>query len=177
MNAPARIVWLLAGGAWATRSILEFAEPDYWNAVTALDFAAVWLSSACWLILAPAVILIGRLSPSHPPRTTAVVVAGAAVLAGVANGIEDGLGVSSWGSFYVLGTMTAWLGILALVVIFARAGRSRLGWVAGGLFTGFLLFNVGGGLLILGALAGLAINPRWFVSADRAMLVADRPGT
>lgn len=173
----ARVVWLLTGWLWATRSLLEFADPDYWNAVTALDFAAVWLSSACWLAFAPTLILLGRIVPTRPARVASVVLASAALLAGVANGIEDGLGVKSWGALYVLGSMTVWLGLLALAVTFARAGRSRLGWVLGGLFVGFLLFNVGGGLLIFGALAGLAINPRWFLSVVELPPVADRPGT
>ena len=166
MNAASRLVWLLTGAVWATRSVVGFADPDYWNPITTLDWAAVWLFSACWLTLGPAVILLGRLVPARPVRAVAAVVAIAALLAGVANGIEDGFGVKSWGTFYVLGSMTAWLGWLALVVTFARAGRSRLAWLAGGLFVGFLLFNVGGGFLTLVALGGLAVKPRWFLVAD-----------
>ncbi|MEK6721743.1 MAG: hypothetical protein AABZ33_13900 [Chloroflexota bacterium] len=166
MSAAARFIWLLTGAVWAARSLVGFADPAYWNPTTTLDWIAVWLFSACWLTLAPAVILLARLVPARPVRAVAVVVAIAALLAGVANGIEDGLGVKSWGTFYVLGSMTAWLGWLALVVTFARARRSRLAWLAGGVVVSFLLFNVGGGFVTLLALGGLAVKPRWFLVAD-----------
>ena len=166
MSAAARFVWLLTGAAWAARSLVGFADPAYWNPTTTLDWIAVWLFSACWLTLAPAAILLGRLVPARPVRVVATIVAVAALLAGVANGIEDGFGVKSWGTFYVLGSMTALLGLVALAVTFRQAGMSRLAWLAGGLVVSFLLFNVGGGFLTLVALGGLAVKPRWFLVAD-----------
>lgn len=91
-----RILWLLAGVTWAARSLLEFAHPDYWDPVTALDWSSIWLYSAAWLLIAPAVVLLGRLAPSRQVMTTATVVASAALLTGAANAIEDGLGAEGW---------------------------------------------------------------------------------
>jgi len=43
-----RTVWPVTGSIWALRlrSLLELANPDYWDPVTALDWSAVWTFSA-----------------------------------------------------------------------------------------------------------------------------------
>jgi hypothetical protein len=57
-----RIAWLVTGSAWAARSLLEFAHPEYWSPETTLDYVAVWLFTVCLLLLAPTVLFIGRLA-------------------------------------------------------------------------------------------------------------------
>lgn len=167
MIAAARIVWLLTGGVWATHALVGFTDPEYWNPVTALDFAAVWLYSAGFLTLALTAILLGRLVPTRQVQRAAIVMAIAALVTGVANGIEDGLGVKTAGSVYVIGALALLVGTLALVVALARAGPPRLAWMAGGLAIGLLLVSIGGGLVILGTLGGLALRPAWFLGQVR----------
>ena len=52
MLSLSRIVWLVTGATWAARSLLERADPDYWDPVTTLDWSAVWTFSAALLLLA-----------------------------------------------------------------------------------------------------------------------------
>lgn len=166
MIAAARIVWLLTGGVWATHALVGFAEPEYWNPVTTLDFAAVWLYSAGFLTLALTATLLGRLVPTRSVRRAAIVMAIAALVTGVANGIEDGLGVKTAGTVYVIGALALLVGTLVLVVALARDGPARLAWMTGGLAIGLLLVSIGGGLVILGMLGALAVRPAWFLVAD-----------
>ncbi len=167
---PARVIWLATGIAWAVRSLLEYAHPDYWDPVTALDWAAIWLFSAALLLLAPAVLLMSRLAPHPPVTAVARVVAAGAVVAGVANGLEDGLGVNWLGIFYVAGILVAGLALLPLAVAFRRAGSVRLGWLTAALFLGILTFTLGGGLIVLVAFASLAVAPQWFAQPSSTSL-------
>lgn len=146
----------------------DFAKPEYWNPVTALDFAAVWLYSAGFLTLALTATLLGRLVPTRSVRQAASVMAIAALLTGVANGIEDGLGVKAAATVYVIGELALLVGTLALVVALARAGPARLAWMAGSLAIGLLLVSIGGGLVILGTLGALAVRPAWFLASIRS---------
>lgn len=174
----ARILWLVTGCVWAARSLLEFANPDYWDPVTALDWSAVWTYSAALILLAASALLLGRLAPTSKVMIAATVVATGALVAGLANGIEDGLGVKGLGVVYVIGFVVAWLGLAALAVMFAIDGRSRLAALVGALFLGVALFTVSGGLIILGALGSIALAPRWFETATPAPATAivDRNG-
>ena len=61
--------------------------------MTTLDWASIWLYSAAWLLLAPAVLLMGRLVASREVRTLAAIVAAGALATGIANGLEDGFEV------------------------------------------------------------------------------------
>lgn len=162
MTALARVVWLLTGVLWAARSLLEFAHPDYWDPVTALDWSSVWLYSAALLAFAPSVLLLGRLAESRQVMIVASVVAIGALVAGAANAAEDGFEVSSMGTLYVVGFLTGGLALLPLAATLQRASRPRLAGLTVALFVGLLLFTLGGGLIILVALGFLAVTPRWF---------------
>lgn len=166
-----RLVWVLTGLAWATRSAMEFASPDYWDPVTALDWASIWVYSIAWLLLAPSVLLIARLVATRSVVLVAVIASIGAVMAGSANAVEDGLGVSSMGTWYVIGFMTGWLALPVLAVTLARAHRVRLAGLVLAIFGGILLFNLGGGLIVLGALGSLAIVPDWWTWRDEPVEV------
>lgn len=157
-----RIVWVLTGLAWAGHSLMAFTSPDYWDPVTALDWASIWMYSLAWLLTAPTVLLIARLAPTRAVQVCAVVASVGAVVAGGANAAEDGIGVSSMGTWYVIGFFTAWLAIAALAGTLHRVGRHRLGWCVAGLFGGIFLMLMGGGLIMLVALGALAVIPDWF---------------
>jgi hypothetical protein len=163
-----RIVWMATGGLWAGRSMLEFADPDYWDPVTALDWSAVWMFSAALIMLAPSALLLGRLAPTARVMITATVVAAGALVAGLANGIEDGLGLNGFGVVYVIGFVVAWLGLAGLAVAFAIDGRLRLAALSGALFLGTALLTMGGGVIILGAFCGVSLAPRWFLATSPA---------
>lgn len=68
-----RIVWLVTGIAWAARSMLEFAHPNYYDPATVMDWGAVWLYSVALLLLAPSVLLIGQFAQSRPVMAAAAV--------------------------------------------------------------------------------------------------------
>jgi hypothetical protein len=166
MPCVTRMIWLLTGVTWAARSAMEFAQPDYWDPMTALDWSAIWIYSAAWLLFAPSVLLLGRLAPSRPVMIVAAVVAFGAIVAGGANAIEDGLGFASFGPFYVVGFMTAWIGLLSLATVLRRAHQTRLAALSVLLFAGVLLFLLGGGLIILAGWSAVAIAPTWFSKLD-----------
>ena len=157
-----RVIWVTTGIAWAVRSVMEFAHPDYWDPVTALDWSSIWLYSAAWLLFAPSVLLLSRLASSRQVTTVAVVVAIGAGAAGGANAIEDGFGVQALGTLYVVGFMTAWIGLLPLAYRLHKAGQIRLAGLSSLLFVGIVLLPLGGGLLILAGLGSLAIAPGWY---------------
>lgn len=164
MSAVSRAIWLVTGCAWAARSLLGFSQPNFTDPVTALDWLAVWSFTACWLLLAPSVILLARLTASRQVIAIACVVAVGALGAGVANAVEDGLGAKAWGNLYIVGSLTAWFGLLALAFVTNRAGHARLAKLCLALFVGFLLFPLGGGFISLAAWAMLAIAPSNFMA-------------
>lgn len=160
--AVPRVIWLATGIAWASRSLMSLADPDYWDPVSTLDWSAVWLYSIAWLLMAPSVLLMARLAPTRLVLTCAAIVAAAAVVAGAANALEDGLGMRSLGSAYVVGVMVAWLGLVPLAVAFGLARAPRLAGLCVVLVVGIPLINTGGSVLILVGLGALAIRPAWF---------------
>jgi hypothetical protein len=163
MSGGSRILWLLAGGARAAASSILLANPSYWDPATTLDWAAVWLFTAALLLLGPSVLALARLTPSRSTMAAAVVIAIGAIAAGVANALEDGLGVKAMGTLYVIGFLTAGLSLPALAAAFRHAGASRLAGLSLALFLGVLLFTIGGGLIILFALGAIAVSPSWFL--------------
>ena len=162
MTALARVLWLLTGALWAAMSLVQFAHPNYWDPVTALDWSSIWIYSAALLSLAASVLLLGRLAPSRRVMIAATVVAIGALGAGVANALEDGNGVSWMGTIYVLGVLTAGIGLLPLAIAFQRVPRSRLAGITAAVFLGVLTSTLGGGLIVLTAFGSLALAPQWF---------------
>lgn len=159
----ARWIWLLTGIAWGSRAMIGLAQPQYADAITLIDKAAVWSYSVAWLLLAPSVVLLARLTSARGAIVISVVCAVAAIVAGSANGLEDGLGLRPFGIAYVAGVLVAWLCLPALAVACARAGWSRLAPLCVGLFVGILFVSSGGGLIVLGCLGAIALAPAWFI--------------
>ena len=157
-----RLTWLLTGLAWASRSVIAFTPTNYQDPGTILDWGAVWSYTLALLLLAPSVLLLGRLAESRSVDAVAAVTAIAAIVAGVANLLEDGLGMKGFGVVYVAGFLTALLSLLPLAVTLWRAGAPRLALLAVVLFLGLATFTLGGGVIVLGAFAALALRPAWF---------------
>lgn len=157
-----RLIWLLTGIAWATRSVVAFTPTSYQDPETILDWGAVWSYTLALLLLAPSVLLLGRLAGSRSVDAVATVTAIAAIVAGVANLLEDGLGIKDLGAFYVAGFLTALLSLLPLAFTLWRARAPRLALLTVVLFLGIGTFTLGGGVIVLGAFAALALRRAWF---------------
>ena len=160
----ARTIWLACGLAWAFRSVLELSSPEYYEPVAPIDFVAVFGYSVALFLAGPAMLLLARLSSSTAVLIPAVVVAASAVLAGVANTVEDALDIGWLASVYIGAILVNLIATIAVAITCAIAGYVRLAvvlvvWTVG-LVTAFTV--VLGGLLMLAALVAVSIKPSWF---------------
>ena len=160
-------VWIACGIAWAFRSVLELYAPEYYDPVSTIDYAAVFGYTAALILSGPAVLLLARLARSTPTLIAATTVAIAAIVAGVANTLEDALDVG-WMTWVYLGAILALVAAsIALTVTLAVERRFRLAAVLAvltiGICTAFTVLL--GGLLILGAFVAVSAKPTWFGEA------------
>jgi hypothetical protein len=84
-------------------------------------------------------------------------VAAACAVAGVANGVEDGLGLRGFGLLYVIGVLVAVLGMLVITSMFWASPARRLAFVPGLGAIGMMAVNIGGGVLGLVAWLGFGV--------------------
>jgi hypothetical protein len=157
-----RAAWWLTGIAWAARSLLEFARPNYYEPGSPLDWSAVISFSLAWMLSAVAVLLFARDLGTLPVRSVSVVFAFAASVAGLANLVEDALGLSWGGTPYIVGFLVAWISLIPLAIVVWRTGSRRVTILPVALFASIALFNSGGGLLILFVATAFAMAPSWF---------------
>lgn len=157
-------IYVAMGLAVAGRTLLEFAQPQYYDPVTTLDYVAVWSFSLALGLLALAIVLLARDAQAGRLTTVVAIVTGsAAALAAVANSIEDGIGLPAFASLYVPAAMITMVGLPAFAVLLAREGRRRAAIVAGwwcavtGVSLGF------GVLVLVGS---------WLAARDRSGLPA-----
>jgi hypothetical protein len=136
------------------------AKPAFWDPVSISDYFAVYAYSTAWLSLAAASLVVGQLGRAGPGvRITAMILAAACVVTGVANALEDGVGIAAFGNVYVGGIVgaTACLFILALLAFRGRWSSVAVVSVASAI--GVLTVSVGGGLVVGAAWAGFG----WFM--------------
>lgn len=153
----ARLVLLAGAGlGWAVSSLHGVLfNPDYWDPITASDYFAVYAYTAAFLLLASALLVLREVAEAGAAlRPTILVVAIGSATAGIANALEDGLGVRGFGSIYVLGYMVAGLGLLILAPMIRIGSTGRLAFVP--LVGGIALITsvLGGGVLALVAWLG-----------------------
>jgi hypothetical protein len=134
-------VALRAGATWAARVWIVTLDPIYWAPSSTLDYAAVALYSAGLITLA---LCIWRLRVVHTPAVSRGGAAAALGLgtAGIANLVEDGLGLKPFGVVYAAGVLIGTLALLPLGIGLARAGRPP--WLAAAAlltFPGLLLLS------------------------------------
>jgi len=159
-----RTVWLATGAAWALSSAILLAGPAYWDPATVLDWVAVLAYTAAWLLFGPAIVLASRLVPSRSARFVALLLAVAAAVTGVANVVEDGLGVAAAGTLYVTAILVATMLLVPLAYLFARDRSNALAILALVLFVGIgFTSGGGGGPLVLAAFVVLALRTQWFL--------------
>lgn len=165
MPTTTRAAWLLTGLAWATSSLVQLADPQYWDPRTTLDYLAVYTFGLAWLLLSLAVALLARLLAERRIVVVAGIIAATAVTAGVANIVEDGLGHKAWGTVYIIGALATWIGLVPLALLVWRSDRPRLAIAPALNALAFATFPVGGGLLALIGWAAPALRPAAFGAA------------
>ncbi len=147
----ASLLYLALGLAWTFRSLLEVvAQPDYWEPVTTIDWIAVWSYSLAFGLLAIAAPLLAHQAGSRMMvLVIAWVVAAGALATAIANGIEDGVGVESWGSVYVASVMVTLIALIVLAAALWIDQRPRYGGVVLLWTIGFVLVTTPFGCVAL----------------------------
>jgi hypothetical protein len=109
-------VFLAAAVLSLMRWVFEWAQPKYWEPRSAVDYAAVLLSSAAMLAAAAGFLDLARASHMgrwHAAVRTALLVAGiAAGLVAIANFVEDFIGISAFGVVWITSVLIMTLGAL-----------------------------------------------------------------
>ena len=164
----ARGAWIAAGSMWALRSAMVFAHPTYTDPVTPFDWFAVWGFSLAFLLSALAIAASPALTPTRTSRLTALVVAGAAAIAGIANALEDGYGVEAMFAVFAVSALIALYGPFVVAVTLAIGTHARLaGWWAG-VGLGFFTFPIGGSVIVLAMALVLAVRGDWLLARPAA---------
>lgn len=143
----AGVVWFAAAGALAVaRWLLEFANIQYYDPESLLDYSGVFLQTAAGLATGVALLVLWHDPPVRRGSFLLAIAGVAAIAQGLGNLIEDGLGWE-WGvwGFFVGGVGTVLT--LAAAGVLALTARSPLRW--SGLF---LVAGASGGMLGVGLL-------------------------
>jgi hypothetical protein len=145
------ILYLALGLVVTFGSLLHLVgDPQYWDAVTTIDYMAVWSWSLGFVSLAIAVpLLVHGAQVGRPASTASWVVAAGSTAAAIANALEDGFALKALGTLYVVGSVTVLVAMLALIIMLARAGRPRTATVIGLWFGGLALNTTGLGVVAL----------------------------
>jgi hypothetical protein len=151
-------VLALSGLAWAVSSLhLVLNHPDYWDPVTAADYFAVYVYTVAWLLTAVSVLILREVArPGRADSTAILIVAAGCAVAGVANSIEDALGVRGFGLLYVIGAMVGGFGLFVVAALLWPTPARNLAFVpaVGGL--AMVAVTTGGGAIALVAWGGFA---------------------
>jgi hypothetical protein len=160
----ARGAWIAAGSMWAVRSAMVFAHPAYMDPVTPFDWFAVCGFSLAFLLSALAIAASPALTPTRTSRVSALVVAGASVVAGIANALEDGFGVEAMFGVFAVSALISLYGPFIVAASLAVGWRNRLaGWWAG-VGLGFFTFPIGGSVIVLAMALVLAVRGDWLLA-------------
>ncbi len=166
---------VMTGVTWAVYSLQTIlVHPDYWDPVTTADFFAVYAYSAAWLLTAASLLTLRDVArPALASSSSAIlIVAAACAVAGVANGVEDGLGLKGFGLLYVIGVLVGGFGMFVIAAMFWPSPARRLTFVpaVGGIAMAAAV--IGGGVLGLVAWLGFGafltrvrLSPRAALSA------------
>jgi hypothetical protein len=122
---------ILTGLTWSVRAAQGVLfQPAYWDPSTLADYFAVYAFSAAWLLTAASLLILRMVAPAAPNLSTAIfVVAGACVIAGVANGIEDGLGAKWLGAVYATSAVVGMIGMFVVGRLLWTSPSRRLSFV------------------------------------------------
>lgn len=150
---------LMTGVAWAVQAVqMILVQPEYLNPETAGDYFTVYAYSASLLLTAASLLTVRDVArPLLAPSSAILVVAGACALAGVANALEDGLGLKVFGLAYIIGVMVAALGMIVIAAKFWASPVRRLTFVPAVGSIALMTVNIGGGILGLVAWLGFGV--------------------
>lgn len=150
---------LATGVVWAGHGVQKILlQPDYVNPETAADYFTVYAYSASLLLTAASLLVVRDVARPLLPRATSIlVVAVACAVAGVANGLEDGLGLRGFGLPYVIGVMVGAGGMFVTAVAFWKSPARPLMFVPGVGGLAMSTVNLGGGVLGLVAWLGFGV--------------------
>ena len=153
MKPPGQVVGgvylILVGVAFGALGVISLQDPDYWEPVTVLDYASIWTYSLALVLAGPALIILVRQARAGQGATAlAWIIAGAAILTGVADAIEDGFDQEAFGVLYLAGVTPFFLGQILLAILLGLGDRRAFALVPMFTFLGALAFNQGGGILI-----------------------------
>src|SRR5437868_2965847 len=102
---PSRVATALGGGLWLAHAAVRLRGPTYWAAESVLDYASVVTFSLAAFGLCPALIHVRAALRERSTRLNAwafYLSVIAAVVMGVGNFLEDGLGVRFVGLVFYL---------------------------------------------------------------------------
>ncbi|MFL5646986.1 MAG: hypothetical protein ACJ776_01200 [Chloroflexota bacterium] len=134
------------------RSIQALADPAFVDPVSVFDWLAVIGFSAAFLLTAAGLLILrDSITPGLNTSVAIVVVAGACVIAGVMNLLEDGFGLPTLGPVYAISAIVAWLGMFVIAGMIGVSVDRSLAFVPLLTGVGFALFEIGGGVLMLAA--------------------------
>jgi len=140
---------IAVGVAFGVRGVIALQDPDFWEPVTDLDYAAVWTHSLAILLAAPALVILVRQAEAGPVATTvAWIMAVGGVLSAIANAIEDGFDQEAFGVLYVVGSVPFFFGQIVLAILLGTGKRPAFALVPGLTFFGAITYDGGGGILI-----------------------------
>jgi len=167
-------IFAIAGLLLCVRSLQTFTDPEFTDPVSISDWFAVLSFSAALLVLALALPMFAQLVGGPAVFRVALVPAVGAALAGLGNLLEDALqlGFAFW--LFIVGTTITLIGLVSLSIAVAVVGRGRrrlLAAVPAATLIGMLLFESGGGVLILAAwlaAAAVALGGRVHAAAQTA---------
>jgi ABC-type Fe3+-siderophore transport system permease subunit len=144
------VFFALVGAVFLAHWLL--ADPSYDESASQSEWPYVLFFSGVIALLALAVPLLARLAERRLAYRISITVAAGASIASVANIVEDGLQIGWFFLVFVLGTALMVLGLAALTIAIAfagRGGRRLLALVSAGTLTAIILYVVIGGPLML----------------------------
>ena len=140
---------VLVGVVFVVEGVIILGHPTYWDAVTPLDYAAVWTHSLVLLMAAPALIILVRQAQAGGAATAvAWVMAGGAVVSAIANAIEDAFHVEGFGALYIIGALPYAYGTFLLAILLALGPRKAFALVPAVTALGLLATDGGGSILV-----------------------------
>ena len=140
---------IVVGIVFSVRGLIALQDPDFWEPVTDLDYAAIWTHSLAFLLVAPALVILVRQAQAGSAATAvAWVIAWAAVLTAVANAIEDGFDLEGFGTLYVLAILPFLFGQILLAFLLFRGDHKAFGLVPMLTILGLFAYDAGGGIVI-----------------------------
>ena len=124
------IIYSTAGVLGVVRGLIGYSQPTYWAPTTPLDWAAVVIFS-CFLAAAAASLALLAAQQGTRSRWPIYAAAAGATVAGAANALEDGFGVTAFGLPFAAGIAVMAVGLLlgGAALIVSRSGPRTLGFL------------------------------------------------